>query len=81
MYPLKEIGNCDPGKTGTKVTFSPDGSIFEETVYDYNTLKQRLRETAFLTKGLRIKLIDDREEPAHTHEFHYAGGIKEFVTY
>ncbi len=81
MYPLKESGTCDPQKTGTKVTFSPDGSIFEETVYDYDTLKQRLRETAFLTKGLRIILKDKRTDPVRMHEFHYAGGIKEFVTY
>lgn len=81
MYPLKEAGTCDPQKTGTKVTFSPDGSIFEETVYDYDTLKQRLRETAFLTKGLRIVLKDKRIDPVRMHEFHYAGGIKEFVTY
>ena len=81
MYPLKEAGTCDPQKTGTKVTFSPDGSIFEETVYDYDILKQRLRETAFLTKGLRIVLKDKRDDPVRMHEFHYAGGIKEFVTY
>ncbi len=81
MYPLKEAGTCDPQKTGTKVTFSPDGSIFEDTVYDYDTLKQRLRETAFLTKGLRIVLKDKRTDPVRMHEFHYAGGIKEFVTY
>ncbi len=81
VYPLKEIGTCSPQKTGTKVTFSPDGSIFEETVYDYDTLKQRLRETAFLTKGLRIQLKDKRDDPVRFHEFHYAGGIKEFVTY
>ncbi len=79
--PVKIIGTCDMEKHGTKVTFMPDPTIFEETVYDYDTLKQRLRETAFLTKGLRIILSDTREEPVHTHEFHYAGGIKEFVTY
>lgn len=81
VYPLREEGMCDPQKTGTKVTFSPDGSIFEETIYDYDTLKQRLRETAFLTKGLRIVLKDKRDNPVRMHEFHYAGGIKEFVTY
>ena len=81
MYPLKEVGNCDINKTGTTVTFSPDGSIFEETVYDFDTLKQRLRETAFLTKNLRITLRDDREEPVKERVFHYEGGIKEFVTY
>ncbi len=81
MYPLKEIGKCDVNKTGTTVTFSPDGSIFEETVYDFDTLKQRLRETAFLTKNLRITLRDDREESVKERVFHYEGGIKEFVTY
>ena len=81
IYPLKEVGKCDINKTGTTVTFSPDGSIFEETVYDFDTLKQRLRETAFLTKNLRITLRDDREEPVKERVFHYEGGIKEFVTY
>ena len=81
MYPLKEVGKCDVNKTGTTVTFSPDGSIFEETVYDFDTLKQRLRETAFLTKNLKITLRDDREEPMKERVFHYEGGIKEFVTY
>ena len=79
--PVKVIGECGEDKHGTKVTFWPDGLIFEETVFDYDTLKQRLRETAFLTKGLRIVLTDLRENPARTHDFHYAGGIKEFVTY
>ncbi len=78
---VKVIGECDKEKHGTKVTFHPDPTIFEETVYDYDTLKQRLRETAFLTKGLRIVLTDTREEKERCHEFHYAGGIKEFVTY
>ena len=81
MYPLKEVGKCDVNKTGTTVTFSPDGSIFEETVYDFDTLKQRLRETAFLTRNLKITLRDDREEPVKERVFHYEGGIKEFVTY
>ena len=81
MYPLKVVGNCDVNKTGTQVTFSPDGSIFEETVYDFDTLKQRLRETAFLTKDLRITLRDVREEEPVERTFHYEGGIKEFVTY
>ncbi|MCR5144381.1 MAG: DNA topoisomerase (ATP-hydrolyzing) subunit B [Lachnospiraceae bacterium] len=81
MYPLKEVGTCDPDKTGTKVTFEPDGSIFETTVFDFNTLKVRLRETAFLTKGLKITLKDDREEETLEREFYYEGGIKEFVTY
>ena len=78
---VKVIGTCEDDKHGTKVTFHPDPNIFEETVYDYDTLKQRLRETAFLTKGLRIVLRDLREDPVKEHDFHYAGGIKEFVTY
>ncbi|RGS78904.1 DNA topoisomerase (ATP-hydrolyzing) subunit B [Coprococcus sp. AF21-14LB] len=78
---LEVIGECDMEKTGTKVTFLPDGEIFEETVYDYDILKQRLRETAFLTKGLRIVLHDYREEEVREHTFHYEGGIKEFVAY
>ena len=78
---VKVIGECGDDKHGTKVTFLPDPTIFEETVYDYDTLKQRLRETAFLTKGLRITLKDKRGEEDRIHEFHYAGGIKEFVTY
>lgn len=80
MYPLKVIGECDPAVNGTKVTFMPDETIFEDTRFDYGTLKIRLRETAFLTKNLRIVLRDDREEK-HEHVFHYEGGIKEFVTY
>ena len=79
-YPLKEIGTCDTAETGTKVTFSPDPEIFEDTVYDYDTLRTRLRETAFLTKGIRISLKDEREENREV-TFHYEGGIKEFVTY
>ena len=81
MYPLKEVGTCDPEKTGTKVTFSPDGSIFETTVYNYDTLRTRLRETTFLTKNLRITLRDLRGEEVREDVFHYEGGIKEFVTY
>lgn len=81
MYPLKEVGTCDPEKTGTKVTFEPDGSIFETTIFDFNTLKVRLRETAFLTKGLKITLRDEREEEVNEREFYYEGGIKEFVNY
>ena len=80
-YSLKVVGECDINKTGTKVHFKPDSTIFEETVYDYDTLKTRLRETAFLTKGLKIVLIDTREEKEQKKEFHYEGGIKEFVTY
>lgn len=74
-------GDCDPELHGSKIHFMPDDTIFEETIFDYTTLKQRLRETAFLTKGLRIVLIDKREDSKHNHEFHYAGGIKEFVKY
>lgn len=80
-YALKEAGTCELEKTGTKVWFKPDASIFEDTVFDYDTLKQRFREMAFLTKNLKIILCDDREEPQKVKEFHYAGGIKEFVTY
>ncbi len=81
MYPLKVVGECEAEKTGTTVTFKPDDQIFEETVYDFNTLKQRLREIAFLTKNLKIILRDDREEEQKVKEFHYEGGIKEFVQY
>ena len=81
MYPLEISGTCEPEKTGTKVTFAPDDTIFEETEYDFDVLKQRLRETAFLTKGLRIVLRDERGEELVERDFHYAGGIKEFVTY
>ena len=79
-YPLKIVGKCGPEQHGTKVTFLPDKEIFEETVYDYDTLKIRLRETAFLTKNLKIILKDNREEKKEK-VFHYEGGIKEFVTY
>jgi DNA gyrase subunit B len=78
---LKVIGECDPDKTGTVVTFLPDKEIFEETVFDYDILKQRLREMAFLTKGLKITLRDEREEEVVEKSFCYEGGIKEFVTY
>ncbi len=80
-YALKVVGECEPEKTGTKVTFKPDASIFEETVYDFDILKTRLRETAFLTKGLKIRLTDKREGQEKQREFHYEGGIKEFVEY
>ena len=79
MYDLQVIGDTD--KNGTKVTFKPDAQIFEETVYDFEILKERLRETAFLTKGLKIILIDDREETPVERIFHYEGGIKEYVEY
>ena len=81
MYKLKIVGECEPDRTGTKVTFLPDKEIFEDTIFDYDTLKQRFREMAFLTKGLRIVLRDWRGEELHEHTFHYEGGIKEFVTY
>ncbi|MBF1011052.1 MAG: DNA topoisomerase (ATP-hydrolyzing) subunit B, partial [Lachnoanaerobaculum sp.] len=77
---MEVIGECDPQKTGTEVSFLPDDTIFEETVYDFDILKVRLRETAFLTKALKITLIDNREEKKKM-SFHYEGGIKEFVTY
>ncbi len=80
-YKLKIVGECEPDRTGTKVTFLPDKEIFEETIFDYDTLKQRLREMAFLTRGLRIVLRDWRGEDLHEHSFHYEGGIKEFVSY
>ncbi len=79
MYKLKEVGKSD--HTGTKVTFKPDSEIFDTTVYNFDTLKVRLRETAFLTKALKINLIDKREDPVKERTFHYEGGIKEFVQY
>ena len=78
---LKVIGDCDPEKSGTTVSFLPDKEIFEETVFDFNTLKQRLREMAFLTKNVKIILRDKRGEEPLERVFHYEGGIKEFVTY
>ena len=81
MEKLTVIGDCEEGKTGTKVTFLPDDTIFETTIFDFNVLKQRFREMAFLTKGLKIVLKDDREEEPKERTFHYEGGIKEFVTY
>ena len=80
MYPLKVKGDCPADMHGTRVTFLPDPEIFEETVFDYDTLKVRLRETAFLTKNLKIILRDDREEKQEK-TLHYEGGIKEFVNY
>ena len=86
-YPLKVVGECEITKTGTRVDFKPDATIFEDVIYDFEVLKQRLREMAFLTKGLRIILRDDREldeegnKKTKTREFYYEGGIKEFVTY
>ena len=81
VYKLKVVDECDPEKTGTKVTFLPDETIFEDTVFDSDTLKQRFREMAFLTKGLRISLTDLRDEEPKERVFHYEGGIKEFVQY
>ncbi len=78
---LEVVGDCEPDKTGTRVTFLADGSIFEETIFDYDTLKQRFREMAFLTRGLKITLTDNRGEEVVEKSFHYEGGIKEFVTY
>ena len=80
-YPLKVIGECEAEKSGTMVTFLPDKEIFEETVFVYDTLKQRLREMAFLTKNVKIILRDKREGQEMEKTFHYEGGIKEFVTY
>ncbi|MDE6963822.1 MAG: DNA topoisomerase IV subunit B, partial [Lachnospiraceae bacterium] len=84
-YPLKVIGECEPDRTGTKVTFKPDATVFQETVeFEFDILKQRLREMAFLTKGIRIILRDMRVEEGSKpieREFHYEGGIKEFVSY
>ncbi|WP_095174358.1 MULTISPECIES: DNA topoisomerase (ATP-hydrolyzing) subunit B [Blautia] len=81
IYKLKVIGDCDPDKTGTMVTFLPDSEIFEETVFDFSTLKHRFREMAFLTKGLKIVAVDKRDEEQKEVIFHYEGGIKEFVQY
>ena len=82
IYKLKVVGDCDPAKTGTKVTLMPDDTIFEETVFDYDVLKQRFREMAFLTAGLKITLTDERPEDGILEKtFHYEGGIKEFVSY
>ena len=81
IYKLKVIGDCDPDKRGTMVTFLPDPQIFEETVFDFSTLKHRFREMAFLTKGLKIIAVDKRDEEPKEVIFHYEGGIKEFVQY
>ena len=78
---LEVIGECEPGKTGTKVTFLPDGEIFETTIFDYSILQQRFREMAFLTKGLKIVLRDERPQEPIEKTFHYEGGINEFVEY
>jgi len=78
-YDLKVVGDTD--KTGTRVTFKPDATIFDDVIYDYDTLKVRLRETAFLTRNLKIVLTDLRPEEPVSNTFHYEGGIKEFVEY
>ena len=78
---LEIEGTCKKSKHGSRVTFKPDGTIFEETVFDFDVLKQRLREMAFLTKGIKITLEDKREGKEQKREFHYTGGIKEFVQY
>lgn len=79
---LAVIGECEPDRRGTKVVFLPDDTIFEDTVFDYDILKQRFREMAFLTRGLKIMLRDERpQDKAVEKTFHYEGGIKEFVAY
>ena len=80
-YPLEVIGTCKPNLTGTTVSFLPDKEIFETSEFDFKTLQIRLRETAFLTKGLKITLTDEREDPVRSKVYHYEGGIKEFVQY
>ena len=78
---LEQVGTCEPDHTGTTVTFMPDDTIFEETVFDYGVLRQRLREMAFLTKNLKISITDNRGDEPVSDTFHYEGGIKEYVTY
>ena len=80
-YPLEVVGTCLPSKTGTSVSFLPDKTMFEVTEYDFKTLQTRLREMAFLTKGLKITLTDEREDPVRSKVYHYEGGIQEFVQY
>lgn len=80
-YPLEVISTCKPNLTGTTVSFLPDKEIFETSEFDFKTLQIRLRETAFLTKGLKITLTDEREDPVRSKVYHYEGGIKEFVQY
>ena len=81
QHELEVLGDCPIEKTGSTITFLPDREIFEETVYDFKTLQTRLREMAFLTKGLRINLEDLREGKQQKKSYHYEGGIKEFVAY
>ena len=78
---LTAVGTCRKSNTGTTVTFKPDATIFEDTVFDFDTLKTRLRETAFLTKGLKITIRDKRGEEVKEKSYHYEGGIQEFVTF
>ena len=80
-YPLEVIGTCKPNITGTTVSFLPDKKMFEVTEFDFKTLQIRLREMAFLTKGLKIILTDEREDPVRSKVYHYEGGIREFVQY
>ena len=80
-YPLEVVGTCLPSKTGTSVSFLPDKTMFVVTEYDFKTLQTRLREMAFLTKGLKITLTDEREDPVRSKIYHYEGGIQEFVQY
>lgn len=79
MFPLTETGETN--KTGTEVVFLPDKEIFEEMVFDFEVLRERLREIAFLTKGLKITLVDKRQQEPKIRTFHYEGGIKEYVEY
>jgi DNA gyrase subunit B len=81
MYKLKIVGDCDPSLHGTRVTFFPDREIFEDIQFDYDTLKMRFREMAFLTKNLRITFTDNRPEEPKQTTFYYEGGIREFVQY
>ena len=79
---LKKIGTCEPGQNGTKVTFKPDGTIFQDTTeYNYETIRDRMRQTAFLNRGIRITVIDDRGEEQVKESFCYKGGIKEYVLF
>ena len=78
LAPLQKSGKAGR-KTGTKVTFKPDATIFDTTEFNYDTLAQRLRELAFLNRGLKITLTDERTDPPRSHEFHYSGGIAEFI--
>ncbi len=80
-YPLEVIGTCKPNITGTTVSFLPDKKMFEVTEFDFKTLQIRLREMAFLTKGLKIILTDEREDPVRSKVYHYEGGIREFIQY